>query len=70
MVGNKLRESNITQSETTQMLKNDIVYSEKYANYIIQYYGEYTPDLDVPPYVYITPIDKKFCYIIYKFRCD
>lgn len=63
MVGNKLRESNITQSETTQMLKNDIVYSEKYANYIIQYYGEYTPDLDVPPYVYITPIDKNFAIL-------
>lgn len=49
--------------EGAEMDKKNIFTNPKYASYIVQYYGKYSPNLDVPPFVYITEIDKNFAII-------
>lgn len=49
--------------ESSAMEKKNVFTNPKYASYIVQYYGKYNPSLDVPPFVYITEIDKNFAII-------
>lgn len=62
-----IRENNtIPRKPTYSMDKSLIINNPDYANYIIQYYGTYTSDYDVPPYVYITPLDSSYAIISMK----
>lgn len=60
--------SNNTRESTTEALedKSRIFSSPDYANYVAQYYGQYDPSLEAPPYVYFTPIDDNFAIVSIK----
>lgn len=66
MIENKLRESATDKGLEQQISKVKVFTSPDYANYVVQYYGKYEPNLEVPPYVYITPIDKKYAIVSIK----
>lgn len=53
---------NNTRESTADALKDKrrIFGSPDYANYVVQYYGQYDPSLEAPPNVYFTPIDSNF----------